>query len=58
MQFLTMLNWMFRTMYKLVKNTAIGGLGLGGALLALMVAFQGACSSSLLYCVVTMGLTR
>ncbi|QDZ21426.1 alpha/beta-hydrolase [Chloropicon primus] len=35
-----MLNWMFRTMYKLVKNTAIGGLGLGGALLALMVAFQ------------------
>jgi fermentation-respiration switch protein FrsA (DUF1100 family) len=27
-------------MFKLVKNTAIGGLGLGGALLALLVAFQ------------------
>ena len=35
-----MLVWMLRTLYKLAKNTAIGGLGLGGALLALLVAFQ------------------
>lgn len=32
--------WGVRTLFKWAKNTAIGGLGIGGALLVLLVAFQ------------------